>query len=157
VLPAWPDSSSATHAPIPGLVDVTLKLWHVAVVALGAVTVVAFMAGRYVMPVHKTATKTQTVYIRLGNDQAAENRLAAQADVRAAVPGMEAYNADHATGYAGVTMTKLQASYDAGINADANARIVKADAVGYCIESTVGSATYHKSGPVGDILSGPCP
>jgi prepilin-type N-terminal cleavage/methylation domain-containing protein len=40
---------------------------------------------------------------------------AAQANVRAAVPGMEAFNADHATGYAGVTLTKLQASYDAGI------------------------------------------
>ena len=139
--------------------DVTLKLWHVAVVALGAAMVVAFMAGRYVMPAHKTATKTQTVYIGLGggNDQAAEDRSAAQADVRAAVPGMEAYNADHSTGYAGVTMTKLQASYDAGINADGNARIVKADASGYCLESTVGSATFHKAGPAGDILSGPCP
>ena len=29
------------------------------------------------------------------------NKSAAQANVRAAVPGMEAYNADHATGYVG--------------------------------------------------------
>src|SRR5881227_1629583 len=43
------------------------------------------------------------------------NKSAAQANVRAAVPGMEAYNADHATGYTGATLTKLQASYDAGI------------------------------------------
>src|SRR5436190_23179682 len=43
------------------------------------------------------------------------NKSAAQANVRAAVPGMEAYNADHATGYVGVTLTKLQQSYDAGI------------------------------------------
>ena len=28
---------------------------------------------------------------------------------------MEAFNADHATGYVGVTLPKLQASYDAGI------------------------------------------
>src|SRR5205823_1370482 len=42
------------------------------------------------------------------------NKSAAQANVRAAVPGMEAFNADHATGYVGVTLTKLQQSYDAG-------------------------------------------
>ena len=28
---------------------------------------------------------------------------------------MEAFNADHSTGYSGVTLTKLQQSYDAGI------------------------------------------
>ncbi|MFL5921898.1 MAG: prepilin-type N-terminal cleavage/methylation domain-containing protein, partial [Gaiellaceae bacterium] len=43
------------------------------------------------------------------------NKSAAQANVRAAVPGMEAFNADHSTGYTGVTLTKLQGSYDAGI------------------------------------------
>ena len=43
------------------------------------------------------------------------NKSAAQANVRAAVPGLEAFNADHATGYTGVTLTKLQGSYDAGI------------------------------------------
>src|SRR5437773_5021253 len=43
------------------------------------------------------------------------NVSAAKANVRAAVPGMEAFNADHATGYKGVTLTILQASYDQGI------------------------------------------
>ena len=38
------------------------------------------------------------------------NNSAAQANVRAAVPGMEAFNADHASGYTGVTLTKLQQS-----------------------------------------------
>ena len=33
------------------------------------------------------------------------NKSAAQANVRAAVPGMEAYNADHSTGYTGATLT----------------------------------------------------
>src|SRR5205807_7713436 len=51
------------------------------------------------------------------------NNSAAQANVRAAVPGMEAYNADHASGYTGATLTKLQASYDAGIK---NIKIVRA-------------------------------
>src|SRR5437870_6653396 len=43
------------------------------------------------------------------------NASAAQANVRAAVPGIEAFNADHASGYTGATLTKLQLSYDAGI------------------------------------------
>ena len=82
------------------------------------------------------------------------NKSAAQANVRAAVPGMEAYNADHATGYVGVTLTKLQQSYDAGIK---NVKISVATLGGYCIRNTVpGTATYHKSGPSGDIKSGGC-
>src|ERR1700710_1874576 len=42
------------------------------------------------------------------------NKSAAQANVRSAVPGVEAYAADH-NGYAGVSLSALQASYDAGI------------------------------------------
>ena len=82
------------------------------------------------------------------------NKAAAQANVRAAVPGMEAFNADHATGYVGVTLAKLRASYDAGIN---NVTVRVASQGGYCIENTSpGTVTYHKSGPSGDIRSGAC-
>jgi type IV pilus assembly protein PilA len=82
------------------------------------------------------------------------NKSAAQANVRAAVPGMEAFNADHATGYVGVNLAKLQASYDAGIK---NVTIRAATQSGYCIENTSpGTVTYHKSGPSGDIKSGSC-
>ena len=82
------------------------------------------------------------------------NKSAAQANVRAAVPGMEAFNADHSTGYTGVTLTKLQASYDAGIK---NVKISVATVGGYCIRNTVpGTVQYHKSGPSGDIKSGYC-
>jgi prepilin-type N-terminal cleavage/methylation domain-containing protein len=42
------------------------------------------------------------------------NVSAAEANVRAAVPGMEAYAADH-NGYTGANSAILQASYDAGI------------------------------------------
>jgi type IV pilus assembly protein PilA len=82
-------------------------------------------------------------------------KSAAQANVRAAVPGMEAYNADHSTGYVGVTLTKLQGSYDAGIK---NVKISVATAGGYCIVNTnnPSSVRYHKSGPSGDIQSGGC-
>src|SRR5437762_11024418 len=46
------------------------------------------------------------------------NNSAAQANVRAAVPGMEAFNADHASGYTGVTLTKLQQSCYQDITTD---------------------------------------
>ena len=82
------------------------------------------------------------------------NKSAAQANVRASVPGMEAFNADHSTGYSGVTLTKLQASYDAGIK---NIKISVATLGGYCIRNTVpGTVQYHKSGPSGDIKPGGC-
>ena len=77
------------------------------------------------------------------------NVSAAKANVRAAVPGMEAFNADHATGYKGVTLTILKASYDQGIK---NVKIVRANATSYCIENTLpGTVVYHKVGPSGDI------
>jgi len=82
------------------------------------------------------------------------NTSAAQANVRGAIPGMEAYNVDHNTGYAGVNLAKLQASYDAGIK---NITIRAATAGGYCIQNTTPTTvTYHKSGPSGDIKSGTC-
>jgi type IV pilus assembly protein PilA len=82
------------------------------------------------------------------------NKSAAQANVRAAVPGMEAFNADHSTGYVGVNLAKLQGSYDAGIK---NVTIRAATLGGYCLENTSpGTVTYHKSGPSGDIRSGSC-
>ena len=80
------------------------------------------------------------------------NNSAAQANVRAAVPGMEAFNADHASGYTGVTLTKLQQSYDAGIK---NVRIVRANNTSYCIQNTTPtSVTYFKGGPSASIV---CP
>ena len=82
------------------------------------------------------------------------NVSAAKANVRAAVPGMEGFNADHSTGYTGVTLTKLQQSYDAGIK---NVKIVRANTTSYCIQNTSpGTVTYHKGGPSGDIVAGIC-
>src|SRR4051794_873401 len=81
------------------------------------------------------------------------NNSAAQANVRAAVPGMEAFNADHGV-YTGATSAVLQASYDAGIK---HILVKSATATTYCIESTVGQATYKKAGPSADITSGACP
>ncbi len=86
--------------------------------------------------------------------RARAERSAAQANVRSTLPGVEAYYADHtATGYSGLTLAKLQASYDAGIK---NVTVVRATPASFCVQSVVGQATYKKSGPAADITSGAC-
>jgi prepilin-type N-terminal cleavage/methylation domain-containing protein len=81
------------------------------------------------------------------------NNAAAQANVRASIPGLEAYAADHTTGYTGATSATLQASYDAGIK---NIRVFLANATTYCVDSTVGNSVYKKNGPGASIQSGSC-
>jgi type IV pilus assembly protein PilA len=83
------------------------------------------------------------------------NKAAAQANVRSAVPGIEAYAADH-NGYTGSTLAKLQASYDAGIKNIIFSATAPTSTT-YCISSTVGAYTFFKNGPGADIVSGPCP
>ncbi|HEY8646277.1 MAG TPA: prepilin-type N-terminal cleavage/methylation domain-containing protein [Gaiellaceae bacterium] len=78
------------------------------------------------------------------------NKSAAQANVRSAVPGVEAYAADN-NGYVGVDLAKLQASYDAGIK-NIVFGATPATSTTYCISSTVGSYTFYKNGPGADIV-----
>ena len=82
------------------------------------------------------------------------NKSAAQANVRASIPGIKAFAADNTkTGYIGATLGKIQ-TYDAGIK---NITIKAANGTGYCIQSTKPTGVlYHKSGPGGDIVSGGC-
>src|SRR3954470_9255755 len=81
------------------------------------------------------------------------NNAAAQANVRAAIPGLEAYSADHGA-YTGATSAVLQASYDAGIK---HIIVKTATATTYCVQSTVGTSGYKKAGPHADITPGACP
>jgi hypothetical protein len=77
----------------------------------------------------------------------------AQANVRAAVPAIEAWNADHGT-YAGMTVASLRRQYDTGIK---DVRVVGPLNRGtYCVESTVGGTSYFKPGPAAEILEGLC-
>jgi prepilin-type N-terminal cleavage/methylation domain-containing protein len=82
------------------------------------------------------------------------NNAAAQANVRAAIPGLEAYAADHVLAYTNATSAALQASYDAGIK---NIRVKTANSTTYCVDSTVGNSVYKKNGPGAAITSGACP
>jgi prepilin-type N-terminal cleavage/methylation domain-containing protein len=91
---------------------------------------------------------------------------AAKANVRAAIPAVEAYNADNVgatgdadnnpatTGYDGMTLTLLQSNYDQGVK---NITVGTVTAVTYCISSTVGKYSWQKTGPGSDIVSGACP
>jgi type IV pilus assembly protein PilA len=79
-------------------------------------------------------------------------KAAAQADVRASIPGVEAYYADHNT-YSSLTSAVLKASYDQGIK---NVAVIRATGASYCIQSTVGQNTYKKGGPAASITSGAC-
>ena len=80
------------------------------------------------------------------------NDSAAKANVRAAIPGVEAFFADQNT-YAGVTPGYLQSTYDQGIK---NITIPTATASTYCIQSVVGGKTWNKNGPAADLASGAC-
>jgi type IV pilus assembly protein PilA len=81
------------------------------------------------------------------------NDSAAKANVRASVPGLEAYYADNNT-YVGMNLAGIQASYDAGIK---NITFGTLTATSYCVQSVVGQATFNKAGPSADIVSGACP
>jgi hypothetical protein len=87
------------------------------------------------------------------------NNYAAKANIRAAIPAVEAYNADNTSkgasaGYAGMTVSALH-TYDRAINAT-DLTITLATANTYCVESTVGGTTWKKNGPGADIVGGPC-
>ena len=80
------------------------------------------------------------------------NRTAAQANVRSAVPAVEAYYADNGT-YVGMNTAALLL-IDAGVKATVSGTAPTAS--NYCIQSISGSFTYSKTGPAGAIVSGAC-
>jgi type IV pilus assembly protein PilA len=87
------------------------------------------------------------------------NEKAAQANVRAVVPAVEAYNADNSRtgasrGYWGMTVTALK-SYDGAINAN-KFKISVANSATYCVLSEVGGKKFYKAGPSSDITTTAC-
>src|SRR5216117_1395290 len=73
------------------------------------------------------------------------NNSAAKANVRAAIPAVEAFNADNtgtAAGYAGMTVSLLQA-YDSAI-VPTKLTIFRATSITYCVDSTVGGKVWNK-------------
>ena len=81
------------------------------------------------------------------------NKSAAQANVRASIPAIEAFYADN-NSYTGATLSYLQTTYDAGVK---NIVVQSVSSTTYCIESTVGAEVWKKTGPGSDIVTGSCP
>jgi type IV pilus assembly protein PilA len=81
------------------------------------------------------------------------NNSAARANVRSSIPAVEAYNADNSKGYSGMTLAKLTA-YDQGVK---NISLIGTpNTVSYCLRSTVGTKSWYKRGPGGDITTAAC-
>jgi type IV pilus assembly protein PilA len=91
------------------------------------------------------------------------NNSAAKANVRAAIPAIEAYNADNtntgnSAGYAGMTVTGLQNTYDSELSpSKLSFGTTAPTSLTYCVQSTVGGKTWSKNGPGASISNAACP
>ena len=91
------------------------------------------------------------------------NNSAAKANVRAAIPAIEAYNADNtntgnSAGYAGMTITGLQNTYDSELSpSKLSFGATAPTSLTYCVQSTVGGKTWSKNGPGASISNAACP
>ena len=79
----------------------------------------------------------------LGFKDRANNR-AAQSDIRAAVPSLEAYYSDHGK-YTGVTPSLIRSSIDSGLSRAVS--ITDTSNGSYCISATVGGKLWSLKGP----------
>jgi prepilin-type N-terminal cleavage/methylation domain-containing protein len=81
------------------------------------------------------------------------NKMAAKANVRSAIPSIEAFYADHNvyTGMGSATTTTL-VKYDAGIKVT----VISATTSQYCVKSTSGNFTFYKAGPAAFITTVVC-
>jgi prepilin-type N-terminal cleavage/methylation domain-containing protein len=75
----------------------------------------------------------------------------ARANIRSAVPAVEAYRADHGT-YAGMTEAVLESQYSRGVSVV----VVSAAAGEYCLRASEGGSTWFKLGPGGQITQTVC-
>ena len=91
------------------------------------------------------------------------NNSAAKANVRAAIPAIEAFNADNtgtgnSAGYAGMTVAALRDAYDSELSpSKLSFGTTAPTSVTYCVESTVGGKTWSKNGPGASIANSACP
>ena len=126
-----------------------MKFWHLLVV--GALAVSALAA---VVHVGQGATKeTKTVASVATSLPAGVAKQAAAANVRSAIPSLEAFFSDHGT-YGGADVSALQRDYDSGI--DPSVKLGWVETGRYCLESTLEGQTASVTGPGGGIVLGGC-
>ena len=137
------------------------RVTQIVVAVAAAVLVVGVLVGRYVWPSgHPHGRKIElpgggTLYVSDKQAQAIRRRIAtsqAQTNLRASIPAIEAWNADHGT-YAGATLNLLRKNYDYGLK---DVLVVRADRKTYCIESTVDGVTYSKAGSAAPLVPRSC-
>ena len=128
-----------------------LKFRHLLVVAVLAVSAVIALAT--VVRVGRGATNvTKTVASVAATMPEEMARQTAAANVRSAVPSLEAFYADHGT-YGGADISALRA-YDASLDPTMNLGWVESGR--YCLESTVEGQTASVTGPGGELVLGGC-
>lgn len=140
---------------------VELRVVQVVVAVAAVVLVVGVVAGRYVWPSGKPHGRKielpggATLYASDKQVQRIRHRAAAaeaQTNLRASIPAIEAWNADHGT-YVGATLDTLRRNYDYGLK---EVVVVRAGRTTYCIESTVDGVTYSKAGPAAELAPRSC-
>ena len=93
--------------------------------------------------------------VAVGFQASARERAAdvtARANIRTAVPAIEAYRSDAGT-YAGMTLAGLQAAYSPGIE---GITVVSTGSAAYCVRATVDGSAWYKAGPDGQITQTAC-
>ena len=84
------------------------------------------------------------------------NSAAAQANVRAAIPAVEAYFLLANSSYVGLDLHWLQSYYPGVKLNDPAVTPSKQTATTYCVSSTVGGKTWYKAGPAAPITTVAC-
>jgi Tfp pilus assembly protein PilE len=154
---------------------VTVRLSHLLILAAIAALAVGVLVGALAFPRTTTRTVVATVTVKApvsvsGAAAAAAvaagfideaHRRRAQAEVRAAIPSIEAYYSDH-NSYTGATISELR-TYDSGIGRDVRLGWVKAQT--YCITATAdtsdGQVSYRAirgaaARDSGEVVRGSC-
>jgi hypothetical protein len=125
------------------------RLLLIVAAACVAALTAGIVIGHYALPAHgKAKSSSGGFYVSREEADAAQ----AMANVRAAVPALEAWNADHGT-YKGATLEKLRTQYDYGLP---DVTFVFTTRTDYCYESRVGAAVASKHGPGGEVVPQPC-
>jgi hypothetical protein len=126
-----------------------LKFWHLLVVgALAVSAVVAFVH------IGRGATKETKTVASVATTMPAEfAKQAAAANVRSAIPSLEAFYAEHGT-YGGADVSALRRDYDPGI--DLSVKLGWVETGRYCLEDTVEGQTASVTGPNGEVVFAGC-
>jgi hypothetical protein len=158
----WPPQATSAfkcHLKLPieeAMNDsIYVPLWLVVGLAVFAAGAAGFFGGRATASHSKSAPVADVAQAATGlYYDPQSDASAARADLLSAIPSVEAYFSNNGT-YAGVTADELVASYDQSF--PSAVQIVSASATTYCVQTTSGSATWHKAGPAARSEAGSCP